>query len=291
MDHPCSCGHFRPEESEQTNDRVIYVKPPGIDHGYECMDVSAHEMETLTLMRNILYCFHFLDTQDREYINSSAAEEYIRQLKHDNPELFDIMYNVLLVVKQSHGNENIAKDLFIKRCEESLRKLGPYDASPMSALWSPKNPLAKYFNDLKRLMDETRIDYHGCRYLIMEGRRNKEGSSPMTQNMHHATDTDINPAPCNQTESYDIIEDECTFRPKINKTPCPVRSANISLMLKKEIEEMHRFRCSKFASVDVLYQCYSGPSVSSGIDEYIVFHLNKPSEWSHTLRSLKDHNA
>lgn len=284
MDTPSRFASFHLKDGELRNRRAIYVRAPGsssesdLDHNVESVDIAAPEGTDPILLRNILHCFHFLDTKDRAYINSREAGEYITQVKEQNPELFDLMYNVLQVVKESYGDDTIAKDLFIRICEESLHKLEPNNTSPISRLRLDNNPLTDYFKALKVGGQEYLNEEPPCEPMLApSGEEEKGVSTPISQDSTPICSVQEQAESVGSSDVSDISV-ECTFIPMINKSPDANRkSSSSATILKQEIEEIHRFKCY--------------PSVTSGMNEYIVFHFNRHNEWPRTLRSLKDYDS
>lgn len=99
-----------------------------------------------TVLRNIMYCYEFLESADKEYINSAEAEEQIRRVRDENPPLFELLLGVLQAVSEFDSNDSdIAKNLFIKRLRDHINSLNPDDESSVRSLKNRSNPISDYF--------------------------------------------------------------------------------------------------------------------------------------------------
>ncbi|KAK2196081.1 hypothetical protein BdWA1_002681 [Babesia duncani] len=157
-----------------TGNVIISTDSERLEISSRCIDV--------TVMRNILFCYHFLNTTDRDYVNSSEAKYVIERMQEENPELYNILCNVMKVTFEYPGDtSDVWKNDFIIRLREYISTIQQDVTSPLSCLKLTENPIIQYFENLDK----------ACR---------KEANGDHSK-----------------TSLEDDDEKECTFKPKINR--------------------------------------------------------------------------
>ncbi|GIX65086.1 FAD dependent oxidoreductase [Babesia caballi] len=270
MSEPSRLESFHVKDPWVTNRQAIYVRacdPPSETDAQGTLESDAEgvaKASDAVLLRNILLCFHFLDHEDRTYVNPGEAENYIKLFERDNQKLFELLNCVLGAAKGANEADNIGKELFIKRVEQSVRALVPLDASPMYQLRRPVNAVSKYFDGLR---PGSRVGAAGDKdSLVVTPEEASEGD------LKWATYDGCSGDPDDALDSQS--DKECTFKPVTNRRRYPGKDGHPSNGLRQEIEDMQRYKC--------------GTGGGNGMNEYIVFHFNRRSEWSKGLRSLRD---
>lgn len=139
---------FKDEQSGLKNNPGDELNKITLSTNEQSIELNKDELDETTL-KNILYCYKYLDTTDKEYINSAESEVYIRQVKDENPQLFELLLDVLQVASEhSPDDTNIAKNLFITKLKEHIKNMKPEDNSSFSSLKSTSNPIINYFNNV-----------------------------------------------------------------------------------------------------------------------------------------------
>ncbi|XP_955345.1 uncharacterized protein TA18780 [Theileria annulata] len=239
-----------------------------------------------TVLRNIMYCYEFLDSADKEYINSAEAEEQIRRVRDENPPLFELLLGVLQAVSEFDSNDSdIAKNLFIKRLRNHINTLKPDDESCVQGLKNQSNPISDYFKLVNSFgspgnykdFDKNNI-LESVNYFLQSNLSvNSSVSVPDSETVFCPKSDSYS----NQNQSNDQMLDNLgeetilnSFE-QVNFTPC-VNSSNDSV--ENPFEKVNRFENVK-DYVKVL-------NSSSNVNEYIVFNYNKQLNWEETLREL-----
>ncbi|UKK01145.2 hypothetical protein MACK_001958 [Theileria orientalis] len=265
-----------------------------------------------TILKNILYCYKFLDTTDKEYVNSAEAEIYIRQIKDENPQLFDLLLDVLQVASEFSPNDtNIAKNLFINRLKTHIKNLKPDDKSPFCSLKSNTNPISSYFKNMdittSSSVSETVFDPApvkpasvqtgnnppiGETYLNTVLSKITQESKETVFNMNSALSTSGTKGTFTlYTLNHPFVDFSTNQNPVDAFNACvdnnhSFNSASIQPQTDSGNTPANKFEnVKKLEGVDQLEKVLS---TNSNVNEYVVFNYNTDLDWQYTLRDQID---
>ncbi|EAN30482.1 hypothetical protein TpMuguga_03g00641 [Theileria parva strain Muguga] len=239
-----------------------------------------------TVLRNIMYCYEFLESADKEYINSAEAEEQIRRVRDENPPLFELLLGVLQAVSEFDSNDSdIAKNLFIKRLRDHINSLNPDDESSVRSLKNRSNPISDYFKLVNSFgspgnyqnLDKNNI-LESVNYFLQSNLSvNSADSIPDSETVFYPKSDLYSYKNQPNDQLLDNLGKESILNPfeQVNSTPY-VNASNDS------VENQHE-KVNKFENVNDYIKVLNS---SSNVNEYIIFNYNQQLNWEETLREL-----
>ncbi|UKJ88763.2 hypothetical protein MACJ_002009 [Theileria orientalis] len=266
-----------------------------------------------TILKNILYCYKFLDTTDKDYVNSTEAEIYIRHIKDENPQLFELLLDVLQVASEFSPNDtNIAKNLFINRLKTHIKNLKPDDKSPFCSLKSNTNAISNYFKNMdvntRSSVSETVFEPSSVKQSSIQISNNPSIGdtylntvlSKITQesketvfnmnserNAGQTKEFSISQNPADELNSaLDVSFNLFSFSLNYFQNDNSINSGSIQPQSDSVNTPVNKFEnVNKFEGVDQVEKVLN---TNSNVNEYLVFNYNTDLDWQHTLRDQID---
>ncbi|BAM41030.1 conserved hypothetical protein [Theileria orientalis strain Shintoku] len=250
-----------------------------------------------TILKNILYCYKFLDTTDKEYVNSAEAEVYIRHIKDENPQLFELLLDVLQVASEFSANDtNIAKNLFINRLKSHIKNLKPDDKSPFCTLKSTNNAISDYFRNMdsntRSSVSETVFEPAPVKPGSMKTGNNPSiGDTYMNKVLSKITqDSKETVFNMNSSRNTSETKDLSVNQNAVDEFNASIDSNSTNSSVQPQAGSANtpsnKFEnVNKFESVGEMEKVLDS---NSNVNEYVVFNYNTDLDWQYTLRDQID---